>query len=142
MLYEKKEWLRKLDRATEESDKADTTNAIREVALSLVRQNGDARDSLARDDIVGVKQSCWYAAFDAIKLVFLLNHRFARNDFWKEVFECPTRPSDFRQRLEILQGFDPSSLEELVGSLENLCRELLEIVTSRGIRITSSQLKV
>ena len=95
-----------------------------------------------QSDLVGEKAECWQIAWGAIELVFLLNHRYARRDYWKEVFECPIQTFDFRRQLEILLEVTSTSMDVMVGTAEKLCEELLEMVRSRRIGLTSSELKV
>jgi len=142
VLYERKGWLRKMDRAAEESDLADSTNAVGDSALVLLRHLATLRDYQLQSDLVGEKAECWQIAWGAIELVFLLNHRYARRDYWKEVFECPIQTFDFRRQLEILLEVTSTSMDVMVGTAEKLCEELLEMVRSRRIGLTSSELKV
>jgi hypothetical protein len=131
-----------MDRAAGESDLADPTNAVRESALLLLRHLATLRDYQLQNDLVGEKAECWRIAWGAIELVFLLNHRYSRRDYWKEVFECPIQTSDFRHQLEILLELTRMSMDVMVGTAEKLCEELFDMVRSRRIDLTSSELKV
>ncbi len=142
VLYEKKGWLRKLDSAVKESDVADSNDTIRESALSLYHDMTDLRDNLMKGDAVGVRADCLHVSWSSISLVFLMNRRYIRSDYWKEIFECPVQPSDFRPRLEILKGLVAAPQDDMVESAEKLGEELLEMVRSRGIKIASSELQV
>ncbi len=142
VLYEKKGWLRKLDNAAKESDVADSSDAIRESALSLYRDMTELRDNFVKGDAVGVRGDCLHVSWSSITLVLLINRRYVRSDYWKEIFECPVQPSDFRRRLEILKGLVAASQEDMVDSAEKLGEELLEMVRLRGIKIASSELQM
>lgn len=142
VLHEKKLWFRKMDNAVQKSDSADPTDAVRESAMLLVEHLAKLRDYRLLNDLVGAKAECWRIAWGAIELIFLLNRRYVRYDYWKEVFECPNQPADLRRQLETLLELTEVSIDSMVEAGEKLCEELFEIVRSRGINLVSSNLKV
>ncbi len=141
VLFERKAWCRHLDKALEQSDKADSTEAIRDVAFSLIDHFGDLRDDQLESDAAEVMNSSMHIAWDAVKLVFLVNRAYWKKG-WKDVFECPVKPSDFRHLVETAMGITSASREEMIRAAEKLFEEGLEMVRSRGIGTDTSQLRV
>lgn len=142
VLYEKNGWLRKLDAAVLKSDSADPTDAIRESALLLVGHLGKLRDAQLSNRTAETKAECWRIAWGAIELTLLLNRRYVRHDYWKEVFECPVQTPDLRNELELLLELTSSSTEIMTKTAEKLTAQLFEMMGTRGISLASSQLKV
>ncbi len=141
VLFERKGWLHKLDRALEESDKADSADPIRETALKLVEDFGDLQNARLENDESWVKMSCGRIAWSTVTLVFLLDRRYVRKS-WEDVFECQAKPSDFRRLFGTAVGFISASLEERIQATEKLFDESLELARTRGISLTSSQLQI
>ncbi|OLD04869.1 MAG: hypothetical protein AUJ07_02555 [Crenarchaeota archaeon 13_1_40CM_3_53_5] len=141
VLFEKKGWLHKLDRALEESDKADSAEPIRDTALKLVEDFGDLRNARLENDESWMKMSCGRIAWSTVTLVFLLDRRYLRKG-WEDVFECQAKPSDFRRLFETAVGFISASLEERIQAAEKLFVESLELAGTRGISLTSPQLQI
>jgi len=142
VLHEKNGWLRKLDAAVQKSESADPTDAIRESALLLVGHLGKLRDAQLTNKTVEMKAECWRIAWGAIELTLLLNRRYVRRDYWKEVFECPLQTPDLQNELELLLELTPSSTEIMAKVAEKLSAQLFEMVGTRGISLASSELKV
>ena len=142
VLHEKNGWLRKLDAAVQKSESADPTVAVRESALLLVGHLGKLRDAQLTNNTVEMKAECWRIAWGAIELTLLLNRRYVRRDYWKEVFECPLQTPDLRNELELLLELTPSSTEIMAKAAEKLSAQLFEMVGTRGISLASSELKV
>jgi len=142
VLHERNGWSRKFDTAVHESDLADPTSAVRESAMLLLEHLAKLSDYRLQNDLVGEKAECWRIAWGAIELIFLLNRRYVRYDYWKEVFECPIQTSDLRVRLEILLELTDKPIELMVETAEKLCEEMFGMVRSRGTSLVSSDLKV
>ncbi|OLD11247.1 MAG: hypothetical protein AUI93_05120 [Crenarchaeota archaeon 13_1_40CM_3_52_10] len=142
VLHEKKGWFRKLDTAVRESDSADPANAIRESAMLLLGHLATLRDYQLLSDLVGEKAECWRIAWGAIELIFLLNHRYVRHDYWNEVFECPIQTSDLHRQLEILLELTDTPIDVMVEVADKLCEELFDVVRARGKSLVSSELRV
>jgi hypothetical protein len=77
-------------------------------------------------------------------LVLLLNRRFVITTswFWKQVFECTTRPVDLQEMVEVLMGVRLSSREELRRCADKLYSEMMEIVAASGVSLKAIDLIV
>jgi hypothetical protein len=142
VLHEKKGWSRKLDQTVHESDLADPNMAVRESAMLLLEHLARLKDYRLQNDLVGEKAECMRIAWGAIELTFLLNRKYVRYDYWKEVFECPIQTPDLRPQLETLLELTKGPIDVMVENAEKLCEELFDMVGSRGISLASSDLKV
>ncbi len=144
VLYERNGWLRLLDEAVARSDQADMNEALRIASVELVEDLSFLRNAQLTRDAVAVKIGGRAIAQDAARLVFLLNRRYITTTswFWKETFECPSKPSDFRRLVETACDFIPATPDEVNMAGEQLCSEILQMVRSRGITVESETLIV
>ena len=95
-------------------------------------------------DEIGTRTAGFYLAWDAARLVLLMNKRYVLTSswFWKETKDSVVKPKSFWTREEKLAGFVRASVEEIVESAESLCDDMLKIVESLGISIEPDKLLV
>jgi kanamycin nucleotidyltransferase len=144
VLFEKDGWLTKLDQAVAENDKADFTEAIRIAALAMTESLAAVRNAEYVKDRVALRSGAYWMAMDTAKLVLLLNRRYVLTTswFWKQAFECPQRPEDFRKLIDTAAGFVDSTDSERVEAVEKLWKQTIKLVLARGISIESTKLAV
>src|SRR6267143_328464 len=94
VLYDPTAWVSKLDKRVAESETADTRKTIGQLMSALyevleVIKNGE----LERDEI-GIRTAGFYIAWDAAKIVLLMNKRYVLKSswFWKETKASPVQP--------------------------------------------------
>ena len=102
------------------------------------------RNANLKDDLVDLRTRAFYLAWDTAKLVYLLNRKYVLTTswFWKQLFECPEQPRDFRKLIDIAAGFAPSTKQELVETAERLWKATIIMVRKRGISIESAEILV
>ncbi len=144
VLYERDGWLKLLDEAIAHSDQADMNEALRIASVELVEDLSVLRNAHLARDAVAVKIRGRAIAQDATRLVFLLNRRYITTTswFWKEAYECPWKPRDFRRLVETVCDFVPTTPDEINTAGEQLCSEILQMVRFRGITVESETLIV
>lgn len=144
VLFEREGWLRRLDEAVAESDSADSTRALQRATTSLVENRDKLRNAGRAGDVMDIRVNGFWTAYAAAILVLLLNRRYMITSSWlyRQAFECPDQPKDFRHLAEILVGVGPSSADEIAGATERLCDNLLAMVNARGISVESDELIV
>jgi hypothetical protein len=143
-LYDPTGWVLKLDKVVAESETADTRKTIGQLMASLYEGLEVIKNAELEHDEIGIRTAGFYLAWDAAKLVLLMNKRYVLTSswFWKETKASPVKPKSFWKHVERLAGFVMVSVDDIVESAELLCKEMLEIVESRGISIESTKLVV
>jgi kanamycin nucleotidyltransferase len=143
-LYERDGWFRKLDEAVERNDKAATVEAIRKSFLMMTESMAVMRNAMLTKDTVGILSRGRVLAEDAARIVLLLNRRYVTTTswLWKIVFDLRTKPKDFKELVEKMSGFVPTTREEVVASSERLYKEMSELVTQDGVGIECDDLWV
>lgn len=136
VLYERDAWTRNLRPALEESDRADSTVAIRDESLDMVRHLGILRDDQRSGDPDNIKEECSRIADSAVNLLLLLNHKpYPIGDFWSGILEMPAKPADFRRLVGSAKGYLRVDQQEMMDDTMKLVDEMLEMVRLRGISI-------
>jgi kanamycin nucleotidyltransferase len=144
VLFERNGWLRKLDEAVADSDSTDFTDAIRTAALAMTETLAAVWNADYIHDHVALKSGSYWMAMETAKLVFLLNKRYVLTSswFWKQAFECPQQPKDFKRLVNTAAGFVNSTDAERVDAVEKLWKETVKLVLARGISIESTGITV
>src|SRR5213594_690387 len=144
VLYDPTAWISKLDKVVAESETADTRKTIGQLMSALYEGLEVIKNAELEDDEVGIRTAGFYLAWDAARLVLLMNKRYVLTSswFWKETKDSEVKPKGFWTREEKLAGFVRASLEEIVESAESLCDDMLKIVQSLGISIEPDKLLV
>lgn len=144
VLFERDGWIQKLDEAVQENDRTDFKDALRFAALNMTESLAAARNARFKNDAVDLRTRAFYMAWDTARVVFLLNRKYVLTTswYWKQLFECPVQPKDFRKLVEIVAGFVSSNREELVEAVERLWGETMLLVVARGISIESADIQV
>ena len=140
VLFERDGWLTKLERAVAEDDKADFTEVIRWAALAMTETLAAVRNAGLVQDHVALRSGAYSMAVDTAKLVLLLNRRYVLTTswFWKQAFECPEQPEDFKRLVCTAAGFVDSTDDERVEAVEKLWRQTIKLVYARGISLEST----
>lgn len=144
VLFERGTWLSRLDQAAAVAEKASNTEALHSLAMNLTEEMTVFQNTLLTDDPLVLMSRRVSLAQAAGDLVLLLNRRFVITTswFWKQVFECPTKPADLQGLVEVLMGVRPSSKEQLKRSAEKLYSEMMEMVSSTGVTLEARNLIV
>jgi hypothetical protein len=144
LLFERDGWTGRLVEAVKENDATDFTDALRFAALHMAESLGAVRNADFKDDMLDLRTRAFYMAWDTARVVYLLNRKYVLTTswYWKQLFECPEQPRDFRRLVELVAGFVSSSQQELVGAAERLWKETMLLVTRRGVSIESSEILV
>ena len=144
VLYDPTGWVSKLDKVVAESETADTRRTIGQLMSALYEGLEVIKNAELEDDEVGIRTAGFYLAWDAARLVLLMNKRYVLTSswFWKETKDSALKPKGFWQREEKLAGFVTASVKEIVESAESLCEDMLKIVESLGISIEPDKLLV
>ena len=143
-LYERDGWFRKLDDAVAKNDKAGSVEAIRKSFMMMTESMAVMRNAIVIDDKVGVLSRGRVLAEDAARIVLLLNRRYVTTTswFWKIVFDLDKEPKDFKELVEKMCGFVPTTVEYVVASSERMYKEMCELVANYGIKIERGNLWV
>jgi len=144
VLFERDSWLSRLDQAVAVAEKESNTEAVHSSAMNLTEEMTVFQNTLLTDDPLVLKSRGVSLAQAAGDLVLLLNRRFVITTswFWKQVFECTTRPVDLQEIVEVLMGVRPSSREQLRRSADKLYSEMMEIVAASGVSLEARDLIV
>ncbi len=142
VLFERDGWSRNLEKALQQSDKTNSTEALRELVLDLSKYLSYLRVDKREGDLGDVVDDGREIAELAVSTVYLLDRRYCTNSFWKDVYECPSQPPGFRALVETAAGFSPASQQELAKAAEELAEKMLEMVKLKGISIDSSELTI
>jgi len=143
-LYERDSWFRKLDEAVERNDKAATVEAIRKSFMMMTESMAVMKNAMLTNDTIGILSRGRVLGEDAARIVLLLNRRYVTTTswLWKIVFDLRTKPKDFKELVEKMSGFVPTTREEVIASSERLYKEMSELVSSAGINIECNDLWV
>jgi hypothetical protein len=143
-LYDPTGWVSKLNKVVAESETADTRKTIGQLMSALYEGLEVIKNAELERDEIGIRTAGFYLAWDAARLVLLMNKRYVLTSswFWKETKASLVKPKTFWKHVERLAGFVMVSVDDIVESAELLCKEMLEIVESRGISIESTRLVV
>jgi hypothetical protein len=144
VLFERDGWTEKLVEAVKANDALDFSEPVRFAALNMTESLAAVRNADLKDDLVDLRTRAFYMAWNAARVVYLLNRQYVLTTswFWKQLFECPEQPHDFKRLIDILAGFVRSSRQELVESAEMLWKETMLLVKHRGITLESPQILV
>ena len=144
VLFERAGWLGRLDEAVAEGDAADITRPLQRGTTSLIENRDKVRNARLAGDAMDIRANGFWTAYAAAILVLLLNRRYMITSSWlyRQAFECPEQPQDFRRLVEVLVGVVSASTDEVAEAVERLCGDLLGMVRSRGITVESDELIV
>ena len=144
VVFDRDGWMRKLAEAVAENDRTDFTEAIRFAAIAMTESLGAVRNADFKQDPLDLRTRAFYMAWDTARVVFLLNRKYVLTTswFWKQLFECPQQPKDFRRLIEVVAGFVESGSRQLVEAVEKLWQETMVMVRDRGVTIESAEIIV
>jgi kanamycin nucleotidyltransferase len=144
VLFERDNWLKKLEGAVAENDKADFTKELRWAAMSMTESLAAVRNAQIKGGPRDLRTRAFYMAWDTARVVFLLNRKYVLTTswFWKQLFECQEQPEGLRKLVDIVTGFEKSTNSELVDATEELWRATMRMVQARGISIESTNITV
>jgi len=143
-LFERDNWLKKLEKAVAENDRADFTEELRWAAETMTESLAAVRNAHLKGDLKDIRTRAFYMAWDTARVVFLLNRKYVLTTswFWKQLFECQEQPKGFRKLVDVIAGFEKSTDSELVDAAEELWRETMLMVQARGVSIESKDITV
>ncbi len=141
VLFEREDWLRRLDEAVAANDQVDVAATLGKCVPMLVEPRGLLRNSQLRDDTINIRMAGFYIAEAAALVVLLLNRRYVITSSWlfEQAFECPDQPRNFRRLVEVAGGFVPALPGETAGAAEELCDAVLAMIEARGVALQSDQ---
>ena len=144
VLFDRDNWLRKLDEAVAQNDRTDFTEALRFAAVQMTETLAAVRNARYKNDLMDLRTRAFYMAWDAARAVYLLNRKYVLTTswYWKQLFECKEQPKDFRKSIEIVAGFVQSSADEVVSTTEGLWSQTMQLVRNRGVSIESRDILV
>jgi kanamycin nucleotidyltransferase len=144
VLFERDNWLKKLEEAVAENDRADFTEELQRATVAMTESLAAVRNANFKGDQRDLRTRAFYMAWDTARVVFLHNrkHVLTTSWFWKQLFECQEQPMGFRKFVDIVAGFEKSTNSELVNATEQLWRETMRMVQPRGISIESTSITV
>lgn len=110
--------------------------------MTMIECRDKMRNAVLAGDELNIRVSAVWLAENAAGIVFFLNHRYmsTTSRFYTAAFACPEQPPDFRRQVETLLGVTPAPPPEVAGVAERLCADLVRMVESRGIAVTSDRL--
>ena len=144
VLFERDNWLKKLEEAVAQNDRADFTEELRWAVLTVTESLAAVRNARIKGDLRDLRTRAFYMAWDAARVVFLWNRKYVLTTswFWKQLFECQEQPKDFRNLIDIVAGFIESTQPELVDATEELWLETMKMARARGFSIESMDIIV
>ncbi len=144
VLFERDNWLKKLEKAVAENDSTDIAEELRWATLTMTESLAAVRNAHIKGDLKDLRTRAFYMAWDTARVVFLLNRKYVLTTswFWKQLFECQEQPKRFRKLVDIIAGFKKSTISELVDAAEELWRETMLMVEPRGISLESKDITV
>jgi len=144
VLFERDDWLKKLEEAVAQNDRADFTEELRWAVLTVTESLAAVRNARIKGDLRDLRTRAFYMAWDTARVVFLCNRKYVLTTswFWKQLFECQEQPKDFRNLIDIVAGFIESTETELVDATEKLWLETITMVRARGFSIESMDIIV
>src|SRR3972149_1459860 len=131
---EREGWLRRRDAVVAESDAQEHTRALQHAATMLIESRDKLRNARLEGDRLDLRVQASWTADAAANLVLLLNGRYMITTRWfyRQAFECPHQPADFRWRIELSVGMVPATEEQIADAAESLTDDLVAMVTARG----------
>ncbi|MBO0887521.1 hypothetical protein J2P12_00310 [Candidatus Bathyarchaeota archaeon] len=144
VVYERDHWFDKLDRTIEKNERADPTEAIRKSFMMMTESMAVLKNDLLTKDKNGILMRARTLAEDAARIVLLLNRKYVITTswFWKITFEAPKKPEDFKELVEKMSGFVPTTEKEIVVSSEKLYGEIYDLIASHISGIERNELWV
>ena len=144
VLFERNNWLAKLEKIVAENDRVDLSEEIRLTTIGMTESLAAVRNARFKRDRRDLRTRAFYLAWDAARVVFYHNRTFVLTTswFWKQLFECKKQPRGFRKLVDIVAGFENSTDAELVEAAEELWRVTMSTVQPRGISIESTNIIV
>src|SRR6266571_9394180 len=137
VLFDRDNWTGRLVEAVKQNDSADFTEALRFATLEMTESLAAVRNADYKDDSVDLRTRAFNLAWDAVRVVYLLNRKYVLTTswYWKQLLECPLLPRDLNQLIDITAGFAPSSRDQLINAAEKLWSETVFLVKDRGISL-------
>ncbi|HEV2120417.1 MAG TPA: kanamycin nucleotidyltransferase C-terminal domain-containing protein [Candidatus Bathyarchaeia archaeon] len=144
VLFERDNWLKKLEKAIAENDTADFTEEYRWAIMSMTESLAAVRNARLQGDQRDLRTRAFYMAWDTARVVFYHNRKYVLTTswFWKQLFECQEQPRGFRKLIDLVAGFEKSTNSELVDATEELWRQTMMMVQPRRISIESGKITV
>jgi kanamycin nucleotidyltransferase len=144
VLFERDNWLKKLEQAVAENDRADLMEELRWATLTMTESLAAVRNAHLKRDYRDLRTRGFFLAWDTARVVFYHNRKYVLTTswFWKQLFECPEQPKGFRKLIDVVAGFEKSTNAELVGAAEKLWRTAILMLQQRGISMESTDIKV
>jgi hypothetical protein len=144
VLFERDNWLKKLEKAVAENDRADFTEELRWATLTMTESLAAVRNAHFKRDQRDLRTRAFYMAWDTARVVFLHNRKYVitTSRFWKQLFECQEQPKRLRKLIDIVAGFEKSTNTELVDATQELWRQTIMMVQPRGFPIESRKITV
>ena len=142
VLFERDGWLERLEEAVAQNDKTGMAEPLRIAAIAITEGLGSIRNAQFKADPWDLRERAFYMAWDAARLVFMLNRRYVLTTswLWRQALECPVKPDDFAEMVQTLLGMKAAGTDEVVHAAERLYKELMEMVSSKGVSIEVDQL--
>src|SRR5216683_4110175 len=127
VLFERNNWLKKLEKAVAENDRADIAEELRWATLTMTESLAAVRNAHLKRDQRDLRTRAFYMAWDTARIVFLYNRKYVLTTgwFWKQLFECQEQPRGLRKLVDVVAGFEKSTDSELVDAAEKLWRETI-----------------
>ncbi len=137
VLFERDRWLGRLEEAVAQNDKTDMAEPLRIAAIAITEGLASVRNAQFKADPWDLKERAFYMAWDAARVVFMLNRRYVLTTswLWKQALECPVKPDDFVGMVQTLLGMKAADADGVVQAAERLYKELMEMVSSKGVSI-------
>src|SRR6267143_6748441 len=144
VLFERDNWLRKLEKAVAENDRMDFTEELQNATIGMTESLAAVRNAHFKRDSRDLRTRAIYLAWDTARVVFLHNRKYVLTTswFWKQLFECQEQPKGFRKLIDIVARFEKSTNAELADAAEELWRATMLMVQPHGISIESTGIKV
>ena len=144
VLFERDNWLKKLEQAVAENDRADLMEELRWATLTMTESLAAVRNAHLKRDYRDLRTRAFFLAWDTARVVFYHNRKYVLTTswFWKQLFECPEQPKGFRKLIDVVSGFEKSTNAELVDAAEKLWRTAILMLQQRGISMESTDIKV
>ena len=144
VLFERDNWLRKLEKVVAGNDRMDFTQELQNATIGMTESLAAILNAHLKSDQRDLRTRAFYMAWDTARVVFLYNRKFVLTTswFWKQLFECQKQPKRFRKLVNVVAGFEKSTSSELVDAAEQLWRETMLMVQQHGISIESTDVIV
>jgi len=144
VLFERDNWLRKLEKVVAGNDRMDFTEELQNATIGMTESLAAVRNAHTKRDHLDLRTRAFYLAWDAARVVFLYNRRYVLTTswFWKQLFECQEQPKGFRKLVDVVAGFEKSTNSKLVDAAERLWLETMLMVQPRRISIESTDTMV